>query len=101
MAVFSDYSTPQLLNLEGLVEHSHKQNYQQHCQMLLNFTKCLIQSITEAMIRLEGSLVKDLLLWMESQVIACNQGDVPDYNTLESCILLLIQVPNKKQFRNF
>lgn len=69
--------------------------------MLLKFTKCLIQSITEAMVRLKGSLIKDLLLWMESQVISCNQGDVPGYNTLESFILLLIQVPNKKQSRNF
>lgn len=38
---------------------------------------------------------------MESQVIICNQGDVPGYNTLESYILLLVQVPNKKQSRNF
>lgn len=37
---------------------------------------------------------------MESQVISCNQGDVPGYYTLESYILLLIQVPNKKQSRN-
>lgn len=37
---------------------------------------------------------------MESQMISCNQGDVPGYNMLESYILLLIQVPNKKQFRN-
>lgn len=49
--------------------------------MLLKFTKCLIQSITEAMVQLKGSLIKDLLLWMESQVISCNQGDVPGYNT--------------------
>lgn len=30
--------------------------------------------------------MKDLLLWMESRVISCNQGEVPGYNTLESCI---------------
>jgi len=69
--------------------------------MLLKFTKCLTQSIAEAMVRLKGSLIEDLLLWMESQVISYNQGDVSGYNTVESYILLLVQVPNEKQCRNF
>lgn len=55
--------------------------------MLLKCIKCLIQSIKEAMIQLVQSLLGDLLLWMELQVVGCNEGDVPGYKARVLCFI--------------
>lgn len=68
--------------------------------MLLKFIKCLIQSIKEAMIQLERSLLRDLLFGWSYKLLVVTKVMFLVIK-LESYILLLIQIPNKKQSRNF
>jgi len=39
------------------------------------------------MIQLVQSLLGDLLLWMELQVVGCNEGDVPGYKARILCFI--------------